>query len=82
MLHHLDKTMDAMSIIVRSAKAGISYDQLIGDGNPNGNAKVQAAIDALTAQTRVIEKITLSLRLTQIEFEGSESLDASKAVFK
>ena len=82
MLHHLDKTMDAMSIIVRSAKAGISYDQLIGDGNPNGNAKVQAAIDALTAQTRVIEKITLSLRLTQIEFEGSESLDAPKAVFK
>ena len=82
MLHHLDKTMDAMSIIVRSAKAGISYDQLIGDGNPNGNAKVQAAIDALTAQTRVIEKITLSLRLTHIEFEGSESLDAPKAVFK
>ena len=82
MLRHLDQTMAAMSVIVRSAEDGTSYDQLIGEGNASGNAKVQAAIDALTAQTRVIEKMTAALSLNRIEFEGSDSLDDPKAVFK
>ena len=82
MVRHLDKTMDAMNVIVRSAEDGMAYDQLIGEGNAAGNAKIQAAIDALTAQTRVIEKMTVSLELSQIAFEGSDSLDDPKAVFK
>ncbi|MFT5486179.1 MAG: putative iron-regulated protein [Paracoccaceae bacterium] len=82
MVHHLDKTMDAMNVIVRSAGDGMAYDQLIGEGNTAGNTKVQAAIDALTAQTRVIEKVTAALKLSRIAFEGSDSLDDPKAVFK
>ena len=82
MIKHLDKTMDAMGDIVRSAENGTSYDQLIGEGNASGNAIVQAAIDALAAQTRIIEKMTASLRLSRIKFEGSDSLDDPIAVFK
>lgn len=82
MIKHLDKTMDAMGDIVRSAENGTSYDQLIGEGNASGNAIVQAAIDALAAQTRIIEKMTASLRLSRIKFEGSDSLDEPIAVFK
>ena len=74
--------MDAMTAIVRSADDGEAYDQLIGEGNVAGNAKVQAAIDALTAQTRVIEKVGTTLGLSKIAFEGSDSLDNPKAVFK
>ena len=78
----LDTTMAAMAALVRSAEGGEAYDQLIGDGNDAGNAKVQAAIDALTAQTREIERIVPALGLASIAFEGSDSLDNPEAVFQ
>ncbi len=78
----LDATMAAMDEIVKAAQAGEAYDQMIGAGNEAGNARVQAAIDALTAQTRGIEKVVATLRLASVEFEGSDSLDDPEAVFK
>ena len=78
----LDATMAAMDEIVKAARAGEAYDQMIGDGNPAGNARVQAAIDALTAQTRGIEGAVAALRLAEIEIEGSDSLDDPEAVFE
>ena len=78
----LDATMAAMDVLVKTAEGGEAYDQMIGEGNEAGNAKVQAAIDALTAQTREIEKAVAALRLAAIEFEGSDSLDNPEAVFK
>ena len=78
----LDATMAAMDEIVKAARAGEAYDQMIGDGNPAGNARVQAAIDALTAQTRGIEGAVAALRLAAIEIEGSDSLDDPEAVFE
>ena len=78
----LDATMAAMDAIVKSAEGGEAYDQMIGEGNEVGNARVQAAVDALTAQTRAIEKVVAALRLASIEFEGSDSLDDPEAVFK
>ena len=55
---------------------------MIGKGNKAGNARVQAAIDALKAQTRSIEKVRAALGLAPIRFEGSDSLDNPGAVFK
>jgi putative iron-regulated protein len=78
----LDATVAAMKTIVDAATAGEAYDQMIAAGNAAGNARVQAAIDALTAQTRSIEKAVEVLRLSRIQFEGSESLDNPAAVFK
>ena len=78
----LDATMAAMDQIVRAAESGEAYDQMIGTGNESGNARVQAAIDALTAQTRGIEKVVAVFELTSIEFEGSDSLDDPAAIFK
>lgn len=71
----LDKTMAAMTVIVDTAKGGEAYDQMIGKGNAAGNAKVQAAIDALAAQTRVLERVVTAAGLKKIDFEGSDSLD-------
>ena len=53
----------------------MAYDQMIGEGNPEGNALVQAAIDALLDQTRTIERIVGALDLGPLELEGSDSLD-------
>ena len=78
----LDATMVAMNDIVVAAEDGEAYDQMIGTGNETGNAKVQAAIDALTAQTRGIESVVAALQLAPIEFERSDSLDDPEAVFQ
>ena len=73
--------MAKMSALVASADGGESYDQMIGEGNAAGNDLVQAAIDALTAQTKGIEEAVEVLGLDAIEFEGSDSLDDPEAVF-
>ena len=56
------------------------YDQMIGQGNDEGNAVVQAAIDALIAQSREFERAMASLQLEQAKFQGSDSLDDPGAV--
>ena len=78
----LDATMAAMGEMVAAAEGGEAYDQQIGEGNPAGNARVQAAIDALTAQTSAIEGAVAALNLAAIDFEGSDSLDDPEAVFE
>jgi len=55
---------------------------MIGEDNPKGNAIVQAAIDALLAQTRGTEKSVETLGLGAVAFEGSDSLDEPQKVFK
>lgn len=72
-------TVSKMQVLANRAEAGESYDQMIGEGNADGNAVVQAAIDALVAQTRTIEKVVAALDL-KIEVEGSDSLDNPSAV--
>ena len=78
----LDNTIETMTVIVQTAEAGQAYDQMIGSGNTAGNARVQAAIDALTAQTKGIEKAVVALKLGALNFEGSDSLDNPGKVFK
>ncbi|PVV27455.1 MAG: peptidase [gamma proteobacterium symbiont of Ctena orbiculata] len=79
----LDHTLIRMQALVDSAeKDGVAYDQLIAEGNKAGNAKVLAAVDALVAQTKGIERAVAVLDLTPIAFEGSDSLDAPNKVFE
>ncbi|MGE4279036.1 MAG: imelysin family protein [Magnetospirillum sp.] len=78
----LDSTMSAMGALVKTAEAGEAYDQMIGAENTEGNAKVQAAIDALVAQTRSLEKAVAVLALGEVKFEGSDSLDNPSSIGK
>ena len=66
--------------ILRSQEDGRAYDQLIAQGDEEGNAMVQEAIDALIVQTRGIERAVAALEVT-IEIEGSDSLDDPSAIF-
>src|SRR5438105_10683544 len=52
----------------------MAYDQMIAQGNTEGNALVQNGIDALVAQAHGIETVVSALGL-KIEVEGSDSLD-------
>ncbi|AZO41149.1 peptidase [Mesorhizobium sp. M7D.F.Ca.US.005.01.1.1] len=78
----LDVTVAKMEAIKARALAGEAYDQQIAEGNTQGNATVQAAIDALIDQTKSIERAVGTLKLNAIAFEGSDSLDAPDKVFK
>ncbi len=72
----LDATMDAMNVMYLRALTTESYDQMIGEGNDEGNQVVQNVVDALLAQTKAIERAVAALDLKSIEFEGSDSLDS------
>lgn len=76
----LETTMTKMKAMVDRANGGEAYDQMIGEGNAEGNAVVQAAVDALLGQTKSIERATAALGLEKISFEGSDSLDNPTAV--
>ncbi|MCB8823251.1 imelysin family protein [Microvirga rosea] len=58
-----------------------AYDQMIAEGNTEGNKVVQDGVDALVAQARAIEGLVKKLGLT-ISVEGSKSLDDPSAVSK
>jgi len=78
----LDTTLAAMEEIRKRAENGEAYDQQIGEGNADGNAAVQAAIDGLVDQTRSIERVVALLGLQGVSIEGSDSLDNPNAVFQ
>jgi putative iron-regulated protein len=71
----LAATMDAMGTMYDRGIMIESYDQMIGEGNVEGNAVVQNVVDKLLDQTKAIERAVAALDLKTIEFEGSDSLD-------
>ena len=76
----LDKTLSKMTALVDRAEKVEHYDQMIGLGNKEGNAVIQAGIDALVAQAKELERAIAVLDLKDIKFQGSDSLDAPDAV--
>ncbi len=78
----LNKTLDAMHAMEKRGQTVEAYDQMIAEGNKDGNATVQAAIDGLLEQTKTVERVIAALDLGKIELEGSESLDSPDKVFK
>jgi putative iron-regulated protein len=78
----LDRSLVALGAIKTAGEAGTAYDQMLATGNATGEALVMAAIEALVAQTRSIERAVSALSLEAIAFEGSDSLDNPEAVFQ
>ncbi len=72
-------TVDKAKVMKDRADGGEAYDQMIGEGNAEGNKVVQDVIDALVAQTRGIEATVAKLGV-KITVEGSDSLDAPEKV--
>jgi putative iron-regulated protein len=78
----LDDTVVRMEAMKTRGDTVEKYDQMIGEGNDEGNAVVQAAIDGLIAQTRGIERVVSLLALEDVTVEGSDSLDNPDVVFQ
>ena len=75
-------TLAAFDTMKQRAETKERYDQMLAEGNTEGNAVIQAAIDALVAQTRSLERIVAALKLPALTVEGSDSLDDPSKVFK
>ena len=78
----IQATKTAMQVMVDRAKSVEAYDQMIGEGNAEGNAVIEDVVQSLTTQTQSIERAVAVLGLGQIAFEGSDSLDNPSAVFQ
>lgn len=78
----LTTTVAALGRIKTAAEAGFSYDQMLGQGNAEGEALVMGGVNGLVDQTRSIERAVAVLGLESIAFEGSDSLDNPSAVFE
>lgn len=79
----LADTVAKMEAMKTRAETVEAYDQMIGEGNVEGNAVVQAAIDGLIAQTRGIERAVALLALgDSVTIVQSDSLTNPEAVFQ
>ena len=75
-----EKAKAAMTVMKDRADSGKeAYDQMIGEGNAEGNKVVQDVVDGLVGQARAIEAVVAKLGL-KIELEGADSLDNPSAV--
>jgi putative iron-regulated protein len=71
----LAATVAAMTKLKQRGETVEAFDQMIADGNTEGNAVVQAGVDALTAQTKALENVVTDLKLPSVQFERSRSLE-------
>lgn len=78
----LAATMDAMSVMKERAETFEAYDQMLAEGNTEGNDVVHTTVEALIAQTVVIEAAIAALDLGTLELERSDALDNPEAVFE
>ncbi|WP_350333229.1 imelysin family protein [Coralliovum pocilloporae] len=78
----MDASYSAFKAMKTRAETVEAYDQMIGEGNAEGNAVVQAGIDALVDQTRSIQRAVTALKLDGVTVEGSDSLDNPGSVFQ
>ncbi|WP_415184920.1 imelysin family protein [Phaeovulum sp.] len=77
----LDASVGALDALRTAAEGGMAFDQMLAMGNDEGAALINAAVDALVAQTRTIERAVAALGV-DASVEGSDSLDAPDAVFQ
>ncbi len=77
----LSAAVFALGKIKTAAEAGFSYDMMLEKGNAAGEALIMGGVNGLVDQTRSLERV-VALLGTDIEVEGSDSLDNPSAVFE
>lgn len=71
----LAETNKRVTALKTRAETVEAYDQMLGEGNKEGNGVIEAVIEGLIAQTKEFERAVAVLELRAITFEGSDSLD-------
>lgn len=72
----LGLSLARMRLMIEYARDEEAFDLMIGEGNEEGSSRIFAVIDALVAQTEILERMSEALNVKPQEFFGSEILDA------
>ncbi|WP_237154787.1 imelysin family protein [Oryzibacter oryziterrae] len=78
----LEASLAAASALKKRGETVEAFDQMIAEGNTEGNAVVDNLVKTLVDQVPSIERAVTALGLGSIAFEGSDSLDNPSAVAK
>lgn len=78
----ITETVARMKAINDKGNQGMAFDQMIAEGNKEGNALVQAGIDGLLAQTTAFKQAVTALDLKDLKVMDSDSLKDPGAVKK
>ena len=76
------ETVARMKAINDKGNQGMAFDQMIAEGNKEGNALVQAGIDGLLAQTTAFKRAVTALDLKDLKVMDSDSLKDPGSVKK
>ena len=71
----VEKLMKTAEKMYDRAEGGEAFDMMIAKGNTAGNKTVQNFIDASVDFSKLLKKSLAVLKLDDVEFEGSDSLD-------
>lgn len=71
----IENAVAKAAALKKRAETTERYDQMLGQGNSDGNATIQAVVDALVAQAKELERAIAAIGIGSIQFEGSDSLD-------
>ncbi|MEL6871815.1 MAG: imelysin family protein [Pseudomonadota bacterium] len=78
----IEAAMTAFGAMKTRAETVEAYDQMIAEGNEEGNRVVETALNASVALAREFERAISALDLKAIQFEGSDSLDDPSKVLQ
>ncbi|MEM7707320.1 MAG: imelysin family protein [Pseudomonadota bacterium] len=73
---------EALTALKERGDSVEAYDQMIAEGNTEGQQVIEAGVNALIAQTRPLEQLVAALNLGSVYIEGSDVLDNPAAVFQ
>ncbi len=78
----IDVALVALQVLRDRRAEGKAYDQMLAEGDVEGERLITAVVDALVAVANSFGRAGRLLGMTDIAFEGSDSLDEPEAVFR
>lgn len=78
----IEASMTVLGLLKKRAETTEAYDQMLAEGNKEGNEVVSNGVQALVKQTKELQRAIAVLKLKAIDFESSDSLDNPSMVGK
>jgi len=78
----IETSLNVLGLLKKRAETTEAYDQMLAEGNIEGNEIVFKGVQALVKQTKELQRAIAVLKLKAIDFESSDSLDNPSMVGK
>lgn len=78
----IEASVSQLAAMKKRAEGVEAYDQMLAEGNAEGNKVISDSVQSLVKQTKELERAIAILKLKAIDFESSDSLDNPGNVHK